>query len=86
VLRVTDVSAQGGRTAMEGPDYWTRWAKRRLSRRRLLTGAAGAGAGLAALSLVGCGGGEEKGPTGTAAPAGTPGTPSATSRVLKKWC
>ena len=63
---------------MDEPDYWTRWAKRRLSRRRLLTGAAGAGAGLAALSLVGCGGGEEKGPTGTAAPAGTPGTSSAT--------
>ena len=44
---------------MAEPNYWTRWAKRRLSRRRLLTGAAGVGAGLAALSLVGCGGGEE---------------------------
>jgi peptide/nickel transport system substrate-binding protein len=55
---------------MEEPNYWTRWARRRLSRRRLLKGAAGVGAGLAAVSLVGCGGGEE-GPTGTAGPTGT---------------
>ena len=38
---------EGGLTAMEEPNYWTRWAKRRLSRRRLLKGAAGVGAGLA---------------------------------------
>jgi len=57
---------------MEEPNYWTRWAKRRLSRRRLLKGAAGMGAGLAVVSVVGCGGGEE-GPAGTAAPTGTPG-------------
>jgi len=56
---------------MEEPNCWTRWARRRLSRRRLLKGAAGVGAGLAALSLVGCGGGEE-GPAGTAGPTGTP--------------
>jgi hypothetical protein len=40
---------------MGEPDYWKRMARRRLSRRRLLTGAAGLGAGLAAASLVGCG-------------------------------
>ncbi|HJX61268.1 MAG TPA: ABC transporter substrate-binding protein [Dehalococcoidia bacterium] len=57
---------------MEEPNYWTRWAKRRLSRRRVLKGAAGLGAGLAAASVVGCGGGEE-GPAGTAGPTSTPG-------------
>jgi len=64
---------------MEEPNYWTRWAKRRLSRRRLLKGAAGVGAGLAVASVVGCGGGEE-GPAGTVGPTGTAGagTPVAT--------
>jgi peptide/nickel transport system substrate-binding protein len=56
---------------MEEPNYWTRWAKRRLSRRRMLKGAAGMGAGLAVASVVGCGDGEE-GPAGTAGPSGTP--------------
>jgi ABC-type transport system substrate-binding protein len=72
--------------AMEEPNYWTRWAKRRLSRRRLLKGAAGVGAGLAVASVVGCGGGDE-GSTATTTPSGTPaasgtavatGTPAAT--------
>ena len=57
---------------MEEPNYWTRWAKRRLSRRRLLQGAAGVGAGLAVASVVGCGGGKES-PAATAGPTGTPG-------------
>ncbi len=57
---------------MEEPNYWTRWAKRRLSRRRLLKGAAGVGAGLAVASMVGCGGGGDEGPAGTAGPSGTP--------------
>ena len=52
---------------MEEPTYWTRWAKRRLSRRRLLKGAAGVGAGLAVASVVGCGGGDE-GPGGGLGP------------------
>ncbi|MDP2954383.1 MAG: ABC transporter substrate-binding protein, partial [Chloroflexota bacterium] len=52
----------------EESNYWKRLAKRRLSRRRLLVGAMGVGAGLTAASLVGCQGGEE----------GTPGTPGAT--------
>jgi peptide/nickel transport system substrate-binding protein len=58
---------------MEEPNYWTRWAKRRLSRRRLLKGTAGVGAGLALASVVGCGGGGEDGPAGTVGPTGTPG-------------
>jgi len=65
---------------MEEPNYWTRWAKRRLSRRRLLKGAAGVGAGLAVASVVGCGGGDE-GPAATTGPGGTPtasGTAAAT--------
>ena len=59
---------------MEEPNYWTRWAKRRLSRRRLLTGAAGVGAGLAAVSVVGCGGGGEEAasPSPGASPAHRP--------------
>ena len=44
---------------MNDSNYWQRLAARRLSRRRLLAGVAGAGAGLTALSLVGCGGGGE---------------------------
>jgi ABC-type transport system substrate-binding protein len=56
---------------MEEANYWTRWAKRRLSRRRLLKGAAGVGAGLAAASVVGCGGGGEGGPAATTSPSGT---------------
>ena len=48
-------------------NYWKHWTRRRLTRRRLLSGALGAGAGLAALSLVGCEGGDD----------GTPATPSA---------
>ncbi|MDP2948383.1 MAG: hypothetical protein Q8P22_02450, partial [Chloroflexota bacterium] len=55
----------------EESNYWKRLAKRRLSRRRLLVGAMGVGAGLTAASLVGCQGGEE-------GPVGTPGTPGAT--------
>ena len=52
---------------MEEPDYWKRLARRRLARRRFLTGAAAVGAGLAAVSVVGCGGGgEDNRPTGTA--------------------
>ena len=56
---------------MEESNYWTRWAKRRLSRRRLLKGAAGVGVGLAAASVVGCGGGDE-GPAATTSPSGSP--------------
>jgi peptide/nickel transport system substrate-binding protein len=62
---------------MGQPDYWTRWAKRRLSRRRLLTGAAGVGAGLAALSVVGCGGGGEE--TASPSPGASPGASPATT-------
>ena len=64
---------------MEDSDYWTRWAKRRLSRRRLLTGAAGVGAGLAALSVVGCGGGGEE--AASPSPGASPGASPAGSRA-----
>jgi peptide/nickel transport system substrate-binding protein len=69
-------------------DYWTRWARRRLSRRRLLTGAAGVGAGLAALSVVGCGGGDEgPGASPGASPAGSPAATAtgAASNVYHRW-
>src|SRR4030042_275884 len=64
-------TTEGGVAGMGEPNYWTRWAKRRLSRRRLLKGAAGVGAGLAVASVVGCGGGDE-GPAATPGPRGTP--------------
>jgi len=78
---------------MDEPNYWTRWSKRRLSRRRLLTGAAGVGAGLAALSVVGCGGGDEgPSPSPEASPGASPvGSPAATattgaaSNVYHRW-
>ena len=54
----------------EESNYWKRLARKRLSRRRLLVGAAGVGAGLTAASLVGCGGGE-KGPSSTGTAVGT---------------
>ena len=43
---------QSGRrgSTVEEPSYWERLSRRRLSRRRLLVGAAGVGAGLAAKS------------------------------------
>jgi peptide/nickel transport system substrate-binding protein len=64
----------------EESNYWKRLARKRLTRRRLLAGAMGVGAGLTAASLVGCAGEEEEGPTATATPtAGTPvGTATAT--------
>ena len=75
---------------MGEPNYWTRWGRRRLSRRRLLTGAAGMGAGLAAASLVGCGGGGEEGPSPSpgASPVGSPAatpTTGAPGSVLHRW-
>ena len=75
---------------MEEPNYWTRWGKRRLSRRRLLTGAAGLGAGLAAVSVVGCGGGGEGEPSPSpgASPAGSPAVTSTTgaaANVYHRW-
>jgi peptide/nickel transport system substrate-binding protein len=76
---------------MEEGNYWQRLTARRLSRRRLLAEAAGVGAGLAAASLVGCGGGDGAGTatpgesplaTGTAGTTGTPVT-TATPTVLE---
>ena len=64
----------------EESNYWKRLARKRLSRRRLLVGAAGVGAGLTAASLVGCGGGEEgPSPTGTVAGTAT-ATPTGQAR------
>jgi peptide/nickel transport system substrate-binding protein len=56
---------------VETGSYWTKLARNRISRRRLLAGAAVAGAGLAAAPLVGCGGGggEEAASTAPAATA-----------------
>ena len=62
---------------MQEESYWSKLARRRLSRRRLLAGAAATGAGLAALSTVGCGGGEEEA-AGTATPSVT-ATPTVTA-------
>lgn len=58
---------------MRADNYWKRLREGRVSRRRLLAGAATAGAGAAGLALVGCGG---EGEDGTAEPtAVTTGQP-----------
>ncbi|MFQ5878559.1 MAG: ABC transporter substrate-binding protein [Dehalococcoidia bacterium] len=54
-------------------DYWQRFWQGRLSRRRVLKGAALGSAGLAAAAVIGCGGEEEK----AAPPAATPTAPPA---------
>jgi peptide/nickel transport system substrate-binding protein len=58
--------------------YWERFASGRLTRRRALAGAATLGAGAAALSLVGCGGGDG----GAAKGKGTIDDPSA---IIYTW-
>ena len=44
---------------MSESSYWQRVTQQRLSRRRALGGATGLGVGALALSLIGCGGGDE---------------------------
>ena len=61
---------------MSESNYWARFWRRRVSRRRLLAGAALTGTGLATAAVLGCGGGSETGGTpggGTGAPSGTGG-------------
>ena len=77
-----DVSLQEETQQAMESNYWQRWAKRRLSRRRLLQGAASTGAGLALASVVGCGSGEEGPATGTAGPTATP-APTGTTTALE---
>lgn len=55
---------------MRDLNYWERLQRARLSRRRLLGGAAAMGAGAAGLVIPGCGGGEEE--RGEAVPTPTP--------------
>jgi peptide/nickel transport system substrate-binding protein len=84
---------------MDSSRYWSEVAKRRFSRRRLLKGAAGLGAGLAALTVVGCGDGEKEAtvkPTGeavrtatavgTATPTGTAVPYRSTLEPVKEGC
>lgn len=53
--------------------YWDQFWRRRIGRRRLISGTALTGAGLAAAAMVGCGG-EESGPPSGQSPNGTGGT------------
>ena len=46
---------------MDESNYWTRWNRRRVSRRALLSGSATAALGGAAALVVGCGGGNGNG-------------------------
>lgn len=58
---------------MEESNYWTRWTRRRISRRRLLVGGATVGVGAAGLALGACGGdGDGDGGEPTAVTAETP--------------
>ncbi|HEV8575119.1 MAG TPA: ABC transporter substrate-binding protein [Dehalococcoidia bacterium] len=50
---------------MEEPAYWNRFWRRQVSRRRLLKGAALTSGGLAAAAVVGCGGDDGTGGTGS---------------------
>lgn len=67
---------------MQGDSYWRRMQEARISRRRVLHGAAVLGAGAAAISVVGCssGGGGTKTPSGTQANA----TPTAAQSTPMK--
>jgi peptide/nickel transport system substrate-binding protein len=63
-----------------GSNYWQRFTQARLSRRRALIGAGTLGAGAAALSVVGCGGGNNGGSSSGAqsgASSNNEGTPKA---------
>lgn len=56
---------------MTDSNYWSRFWDHRISRRRLIRGAALGGAGLTAAAVIGCGD-EDEGTTGTS-PGGSPG-------------
>lgn len=58
----------------EDANYWARLSGSTISRRGLLRGAAIGGASLAAASLLGCGGSDEPGTSGTTTPGGGTGT------------
>ncbi|HEU4760526.1 MAG TPA: ABC transporter substrate-binding protein [Dehalococcoidia bacterium] len=64
---------------MSESGYWTRFWHRQVGRRRLLTGTALGGAGLAAAAVVGCGGGGEEAGGGKTPNAGV--TPSSVQAV-----
>ncbi|MDO8614161.1 MAG: ABC transporter substrate-binding protein [Dehalococcoidia bacterium] len=68
---------------MEESTYWAKFWRGRVSRRRLLGGAALAGGGLAAAGIVGCGG-EKSGPQGTGGPTKSGGAPSSLSDPAMK--
>jgi peptide/nickel transport system substrate-binding protein len=72
---------------MEEPTHWKELSRARLSRRRLLTRAAGIGGGLAALSLAGCNE-EEKPPSGaspTTGPAAQGSPQPARGGIFHRW-
>jgi peptide/nickel transport system substrate-binding protein len=72
---------------VEGNTHWQKLSRARLSRRRLLTRAAGIGGGLAALSLAGCGDGEGR-PSGASPTTGASGQGSpqpAVGGVYHRW-
>lgn len=61
---------------MDRTNYWTRLQSQRLNRRRILGGAAAAGAGVAGLALVGCGDDDNGGGTATTTTTATSGAGS----------
>src|SRR5262245_10194059 len=73
-----------------GADYWSKVKSNRISRRKAVVGLGAGGLGLAAVSLVGCGGGSDKsgggdsGTTGKAGPSGAFTTPQDTSAKAQR--
>lgn len=73
---------------MNTENYWTRLQRNRLSRRRILSGAALGSAGLAAAAFVGCGDDDDDSGDATAAATGTSastGTAAATAEQPKGY-
>src|SRR2546428_4152611 len=72
---------------MEESNYWTRWERKRISRKALLAGSATAALGGAAALMVGCGGGSDNGPSSGTATAirsqGAAGSPRAGGEIVQ---
>jgi ABC-type transport system substrate-binding protein len=67
-------------------NYWMRYGRARVSRRRFAGGVLGAGAGVAALAAVGCGDDDDEpsSPAGSASAAATTAAPATATKAVAK--